>query len=353
MHVQRLSPRAPAWGELLARVEHDVYHLPRYLEHAAQAGDEPRAYVISEGPWSLFVPLLLRPLPSGVGRDASSPYGYPGPLVGSRGPEAAPPSFLARAARALVEAMANDELVSAFVRLHPLLGPDPRALAEVGALVHHGPTVWIDLTQDPATRARETRPTTRNLVRRLARDGFRAHFDASARALAIFAELHAETMRRVDAAAMYELPRAELTALAAALGEHLTVCVVERGGAPACAGLFLTCGSVAQYHLSGVAEAFVQASPTRLMLHEASAWARARGVRALHLGGGVGAREDSLFRFKAGLSRQRAAMHTWRLIPSPERYAALTAEADARDGPVDARRWGAFFPAYRRPSSPS
>ena len=60
-----------------------------------------------------------------------------------------------------------------------------------------------------------------------------------------------------------------------------------------------------QYHLSGMSEAFARERPTKLMLDHVRQWARARGNRWLHLGGGVGSAQDNLFKFKAGFSKLR------------------------------------------------
>ena len=67
------------------------------------------------------------------------------------------------------------------------------------------------------------------------------------------------------------------------------------------AGLFFERQGIVQYHLSGSRRPALRRQPTKLMMDDMVAWAQARGNRVLHLGGGVGGREDSLFHFKAGL----------------------------------------------------
>ena len=52
---------------------------------------------------------------------------------------------------------------------------------------------------------------------------------------------------------------------------------------------------------------FQRERPTKLMLHFVRTWAKDRGLRRLRLGGGVGGKEDSLYRFKAGFSTDRHA----------------------------------------------
>ena len=97
-----------------------------------------------------------------------------------------------------------------------------------------------------------------------------------------------------------------------------------------------------QYHLSGTDERQRSLAPSKLLVDDVRTWARERGNRLFHLGGGLRAREDSLFLFKAGFSRLRGRFETWRVICAPEKYNALAAAAGGDAGA------GGFFPAYRR-----
>ena len=77
------------------------------------------------------------------------------------------------------------------------------------------------------------------------------------------------------------------------------------------------------------------------MIDAACDWAGGLGARWMHLGGGVGGAEDSLFRFKAGFSPRRHRFETWRWIVDPHAY-----ERRCRHANVGADE--SFFPAYRR-----
>jgi len=61
-----------------------------------------------------------------------------------------------------------------------------------------------------------------------------------------------------------------------------------------------------QYHLSATPDGEVRSGGAKVILDEVTKWARERGSRWLHLGGGLGGSEDDpLFRFKAGFSKIR------------------------------------------------
>jgi hypothetical protein len=111
----------PAWSAFLAAARHDFYHLPAYVGLSARhEGGRPAAIHIADGDRQLLQPVIIRPIPGG-GHDATSPYGYPGPLV--RGDDDG--SFLSAALAEGVALLRQRGIVSLFVRLHPLLNARP------------------------------------------------------------------------------------------------------------------------------------------------------------------------------------------------------------------------------------
>ena len=103
-------------------------------------------------------------------------------------------------------------------------------------------------------------------------------------------------------------------------------------------------------HLGGTKSSFLSKSPFHLALFHAAEWAKARGNRYLHLGGGVGGTDDRLLSFKRGFSPITFPFFTLRLITDPEKYRTLTAlSASAVAVPLETRLQSAYFPAYRTP----
>ena len=233
-------------------------------------------------------------------------------------------------------------MVAVFVRLHPILNAAPPA--GIGTLVRHGDTVSIDLTHSIEEMWSETRADHRNQINRALRLGHVARIDEDWAHDRTFQGLYQTTMRRVGATESYLFDEAYFAELRALLGNRIHLCVVEIGGRVAAAGLFIETGGLVQYHLSATDEAFARDRPTKLMLHFARGWAKDRGNTRLHLGGGVGGRQDSLFDFKAGFSRDRHAFHTLRMVADPGRYAALVNAGRPTADPLDLT---GYFPGYR------
>lgn len=348
--VELLSSTSPEWRAFLERAPHDFYHLPAYAEMSARVDKgTPRAALARDGSSTLLLPFIARPIGASAW-DATSPYGYPGPLVASDvGSD--PNAFAAHALDAISEVLASEGCVSAFVRLHPLLGP--LALPPLGTkslLVQHGETVHVDLTKSEKDHWAETMSGHRNEINRAIRAGHKAYFDESFTHAARFLEIYQATMSRVGASAYYLFDQTYLRDLREALGPRLKLAVVEIRGEVAAAGLFVKTGDFVQYHLSGTDEAFKREVPTKLMLHFVRGWAKSEGAAWLHLGGGVGGLEDSLFKFKAGFSRERSPFFTLRLVTNPDMYRSLSLEKHPGASP-DALE--GFFPLYRKPSSSS
>jgi CelD/BcsL family acetyltransferase involved in cellulose biosynthesis len=338
MEAELLPPGAPAWDAFLSAAEHDFYHLPAYVAMSAKAdGGEPGALHVSEGPRRWLLPVVLRGIAEGA-RDATSPYGYPGPLV-----VAGDVAFARDALAAATELLAREGVVALFVRGHPVLGPGPPA--GIGTLVEHGPTLSIDLTLSGEELWRRTTSGHRSEINKAARAGHRAFMDDGFEHLGAFAALYRATMQRVQATGYYFFSDEYFADLRSALGERLRLCVVEIGGEIAAGGLFVETGGLVQYHLSGTDARFLRERPTKLMLHFVRERARERGFKRLHLGGGVGSAEDTLFKFKAGFATDRHVFWTLRVVTDEEAYGALVR---ARHPTADPSDCCGFFPLYRK-----
>jgi hypothetical protein len=241
---------------------------------------------------------------------------------------------------AFVEACAERNIISVFVRLHPLFA-SAAALASAGTVVQHGETVRVDLTLPEAVLVRQQRSGHESDIRRLRSQGFTVVVDEWS-LYARFNVIYRETMHRVGADPYYLFSNDYFQDLRCALGPHLHLfSVLAPDGPLAAAGLFMESEGIVEYHLSGTAENYGHLAPTKLMLDVAIKWAKAAGNRVLHLGGGVGSRNDALFRFKTGFSDLRSSFQTWRVICDHARYVRLTEEAGIFGTSADG-----FFPAY-------
>jgi len=354
MKATLLRPDSAEWHEVLASVRHDFYHLPEYVKFAARRQDvgEPHAFVAEESGSVFFLPLIVRRVPAALdeGRtplfDATGPRGYPGPLVSVRdGRDSS--SFVDRAVGVLAGSLRERGVVSAYVRLHPLLTPPLGSSEHDGSIREHGSSVSVDLTVPDAEQWRRVEHGHRLGISKALRNGYRARCDETWERFDDFVSVYQQSMKRLQAAPFHHHSAGYFLDLRAALGRHVQLLVVERGDELASAGLFTETDGLVEYHLSGTADSYVHGSPSKLLVDFARRWAASRGNRVLHLGGSLRP-GDSLAQFKTGFSPLCHQVRSWRLVADRASYDGMVARAvrlNSASGQFDP----GYFPAYRAP----
>lgn len=325
-----------AWDELVVRLGRDDAYLRlgyhRVSAHLEPAGTQPVLLHFRDAGGELALPLLLRPLPDGAGWDATSAYGYGGPVGKGR------PDLAAFGAALDAWAVANG-VVSSFLRFHPLLGnarfaPPTAELIELGATVAWNIAPGRDLMADMHTHHRR-------VVRKAERAELRVQVSVAPSDLSAFRELYDVTMQRQGAESFYFFGDAYWQAMVDEPGLEL---VLVDGFLPdgqlVASLLCFADGSTLHYHLgASAAEARNIGASNRCFL-SAAEWAQARGMQSFHLGGGVGAGTDSpLFQFKHRYdpTSEPKPFHIAKLVHDTARFREL-AGTDSTAG---------FFPPWR------
>lgn len=339
-------------GVLQRSVQHDFYHLPGYHAQAEARGEgQAMLFVHTQGEFTVALPLLLRAAsPEGL-RDATSVYGYAGPVSSHRElPDHAIEGFQ----QALHRCLSAMGVVAVFSRLHPLIAQGPW-LQGLGHIVPVGPTVSIDLTLPAEAQWARFRENHRRGIHKLQRQGLVCREDSKLRHLDEFVSLYQETMRRVGAGHDYFFERDYFEALIRDMpSADPRLFVVLNGDTVLAGGLFVGCAGIVQYHLGGTRSEFLKLAPMKLVFEVVRQWAMERGHAVFHLGGGVGAQEDSLFHFKAGFSERRHRFTCWRWVVDETAYADLCQRAGhGAAAPAGGPATAGFFPAYRSPSNPA
>jgi len=346
----------PRWNETLGRFPaHDFHHLPRYVAlEADRRGAKAEAYVLQSDHGAFLVPLMESPVPVMLQpwgpspTDVSAPYGYAGPLVVAEGDEDRREKFVALALARLTEHLRCRNICCLLLRFHPLLPLPLRPFQNLGHLVLHGETVDVDLRQTPEQLWSDTRRDFRNPINRMERQGFRFELDGEARQLEEFMKIYHETMLRVRADPQYFFSREYFLGLKQALGPGFVLAhVYNPAGKIVSSGVFTVCSGIVQYHLSGNSFDGQGSDGSKLLLHGIRQWAKENGCGHFHLGGGVGAKNDSLFLFKSGFSSGRAPFYTWRMVVDEPVYLRLCQQWERNNRTIADSPRG-FFPAYRK-----
>lgn len=347
--VRFISAEDPAWSDLISRSPHDFFQLPGYTRLAArQEGCQGVAALISSQDNALLIPLLIHPQDSVCGWfDACSPYGYPGMVLVDPQRLDVLPAF----AEAFYEQARRQRIVSVFIRLHPLLGPAAEALDCFGAVVSHGRVVYVDLSDGYDQALRNMRRNHRQDIAVLRRRGFTCLVNDWTR-LDDFIAVYRQTMLRKGADSRLFFDE-EYFASLAALGrdDKVILFIVLAPDRQIASGALLTAtGQTASFFLGGSSARHLDMAPSKLVYDEMIRWAVEHGCRQLLLGGGLGAREDSLYHFKKGFSSATSPFFTLRMVTARERFNELAAKRNSRGQFAAGFAEPLFFPPYRATS---
>lgn len=356
LQVLRIDQGAP-WTEALQQSwQHDIYHLPYYHALAERQGEgTAHLFVYTEGPYLIALPLLLRAIADVDGldylgqgwRDATSVYGYAGPLASHA---ELPAAILRNFHRALRERLEELRVVTIFSRLHPL-HPQPQLLAGLGECVATGQTVSIDLTLPPDAQRAKYRKNNLRAINRLGQLGVTCLHDREAVYLREFVDLYYETMGRVGAASRYFFAPDYFEELVFNPQSPVQLFVCFHEGTVISGALVTVHDGIVQYHLGGTRNAALRLAPMKLLFDTVRSWSHEQGARVFHLGGGSGAREDSLFQFKAGFSDRRHEFFTWRWVLFPAIHDQLCGEKGQWNEQHGLESLSSpHFPAYRSPT---
>jgi lipid II:glycine glycyltransferase (peptidoglycan interpeptide bridge formation enzyme) len=238
---------------------------------------------------------------------------------------------------------------SAFFRMHPLFSAGLLELFPENFFTASSETVAIDLTQNEDVIWKAIRDGHRWTIKKCKKLGFEARMVPLSENIDAFMAVYNETMDRVGAKDSYYFGRDYFEKLAA-MPDSVHCCMVELEGQAAAACLFFEVGGIVQAHLGGTKSEYLSKSPFHLVLFHGMEWARSRGNRYLHLGGGVGGSNDRLLHFKRGFSDLIFPFLTLRLVTNEEKYRELTAlSAKAANLPFEELQQSDYFPAYRAP----
>ena len=336
------------WAKNLALCESwDVYHTADYAMLETTPGQTAYLFFHSDGDKHGALPFIVRQLKeipwcNEDGFDAISAYGYPGPICNSAARQS--PEFLREFSSCLRDALIGLNVASLFVRLHPILS-EPTMLGDAVEFV--GPTVFLDLTLPEDEQRRQTRKTHRNELRRLQRAGVSIVEDRDFLRLEEFIGLYDSRMHALGAANSYFFSKDYYAGLCSLPNDAVKLVHAVEGDDIVASAFFLISPDGIQYHLSATRSDYVRFSPARIVIEHMRDWGIRNSRKWIHLGGGVGSREDSLFFFKSGFSKLRAEFHVAKIVPDASKYERLCMERERVAPRSSDTADSEFFPAYR------
>lgn len=324
--------------------DYDVYYLSGYVVPFAIHGDGEPMLFYYEGDNIRAINVVMRrdigiddnfcgKIPPNKYYDFVTPYGYGGWLIEGDGDVSA---LFDEYQKWCYE----NGIVSEFLRLHPILANHKR-LGDAYNLKNIGNTIAIDLSSRDIVWNNLT-SKNRNMIRKAEKNGVTIKTACDDKTYDKFIEIYNATMKRDRADEYYFFERGFYTALQKDLRDNSVIFYAENlEGEMLGASIMLFCNGKLTYHLSGVKAEFRDLAPTNLLLYKAALWGVDKGCHTFHLGGGVGAQEDSLYKFKMSFYKwEPRQYYTGKKIFDMDKYNALLGmrgEVKRTD----------FFPLYR------
>ena len=328
------------WDAFLKNIEsYDFYHTYDYHKLSASENETPILLKYSEKEVQIGLPLIIRNIPNTKYKDATSVYGYVGPISNGVTASFDNSKFL----KGITNYFNNNNIVSVFSRLNPYIKFQHTILNNFGEIFPQGKVVNIDLNLDLDAQRRNYRnrlKTHINKARRLCT----VKASSSNEDLQKFIELYNENMDRVHAKNFYYFSKAYFENLLKSNDFETTILSVidNESGKIIGASMFISANSILQYHLSGSKDEYLHLMPTKLLIDEMRIIANNKGCyTSFNLGGGLGGRDDdSLFHFKSSFSKNFKQFNLWKFIVNQDIYDELVEIHKTTTNPD-------FFPNYR------
>ncbi len=328
------------WNLLIEEVDaYDFYSTYDY--HALSSMDEEDPILIKYTQDDVIVglPLLIRKIYDTPYFDATSVYGYAGPISKNISKNFNNQLFKEE----LNDFFKENQIVSVFSRLNPYLPNQNIILNSIGEIKVKGDIVMIDLTNDLDSQKKQYQRRIRSHINK-ARRLCTIRKANSQEDITAFINLYYENMSRVDAKKSYFFSEdyfykfshndhSEIEILLASFNQTKEII----SGA-----MFIKTKDIVQYHLSGTKTDYLDTSALKLIIDEMRIEATNENYRVFNLGGGLNSKDDSLLRFKKSFSKTLTDFSVWQHIVDKNVYEELIKSVKNDDE-------NEFFPSYRHP----
>lgn len=334
------------WDDFLKSVDdYGFYHTFDYHQISKSVSDEAVLIKYTNGEIVIGLPLLIRKITGTNYYDATSVYGYSGP-IGSR----IPVDFnTSNYEKALIDFFKEKQIISVFIRLNPYLefqniffsnlgkNLNFSKLSYLGKVVNINISKPLEYQKSKYQRRLKTHINKANRHLTLKTAKTKADFKK-------FKDLYLDNMKRIDAKERYFFSDEyfEKFNISNDFKTEILLAINNETENIVAACMFVKTNSMVQYHLSGSDDEFSHLNGTKFLIDQMRIKATEEGYKNFNLGGGLGANEnDSLFRFKSSFSDEFHPFYVWKLVANKNIYEEICNENKILD--VEST----FFPLYR------
>ena len=309
------------WRRICESFENiDIFYCPEYSKLFELHGDgKPYLFVYHDSSEDLVIyPFLKRPLSeiiryqkvNGNLFDITSPYGYTGYLRNNN------TINMEAFYHCFHDFCKNNNIVSEFIRFHPLLNNVTYSPCQV-KILQERETIVINLMQDSDKIWSFIQPSCRNKIRKARKRNIVILKDDNFNNLDCFYNLYIDTMYRLNAHDYYLFSRAWFHLFIDLMQNNTVLFHAYCDQEIINSALFIFNNTYIHYYLSGSLFEMRNLAANNLLLYEVALWAKNRGIKYFHLGGGYQP-NDSLSHFKSSFSPYKTQFYIGGVIHQPD-----------------------------------
>ena len=220
--------------------------------------------------------------------DFSTPYGYGGFIVEG--------SDIEQINNEYSEYCIKNNIICEVVRYHPVLCNSYNT-NKIYDVKNIGTTVTID-TSNYNEIWNNITSKNRNMIRKAKKNNIKIYWGRDDYLIDEFMQIYNSTMDKDNAKLYYYFERDFYKSILNDLKYNAQFFYAKLDNEIISMSIILFANNKVHYHLSGSKRDFQHLAPTNLLLYEVACWSCMNGYKSLHLGGGLGAKEDSLYKFK-------------------------------------------------------
>lgn len=327
------------WKDILNNIgTYDFYHTYDYHMLSKLEYEIPVLIKYKRAESIIAIPLLIREIKGSIYRDATSAYGYVGPISKGISEDFDNTLFTQK----LTAFFKENKIVSVFSRLNPYIPFQKEILSNFGEVINQGTVVNIDLSLDVILQRQKYRSRLKTHINKSRRNCYIKEVSTNEE-LQTYMDIYHENMDRVHAKESYYFKKCYFENLLRSEDFKSTILLAfdKETDKPIAGSLFIFTNSIVQYHLSGTKNEYLHLTPTKLLIDEMRLMATKLGFKYFNLGGGLGGRDDdNLFDFKASFSKDFKKFNLWELIIDQDAYDNLVKKNSITEK-------SSFFPLYR------
>lgn len=265
--------------------------------------------------------------------DLTTPYGYGGWLIEGEG-------SLDNLINEYSSWCKENNIISEVTRFHPVLANQEK-IRNVYDVMDLGKTIAINLESEDIIWNNFS-SKNRNVIRKAIKNNVIINKTLNEETIDDFIEIYNQTMKRDDADEYYYFDKNFYSSILNDLKDNADIFYAVYNDKVIASSIILKAGDKLSYHLSGSLKEYGTLAATNLLLFEVSKWGCKNGYKTLHLGGGVGSKEDNLFFFKKAFNKNDGFQYSiGKMLFDKEKYDYLVSLRDNKDMRDN------YFPLYR------